>query len=117
MDQHTPPPISRGAFDNVRLSGRNVGASMIVGGGDGEAQGSCSINIYINNDVQGVNNSLLLGSEVRMGDCGVRVCLEGLKLDRGFRIVRRNEGTDFNRLILLLAIVTLIVSIFAYFLV
>lgn len=120
MSHHFPPAIIRGAFENVRLSGRNVGASMIAGGGDdegGEARGSCSINIYINNDVQGINNSLLLGSDVRMGDPGVSLSLEGLDLDRGIRLVTKNKATDSTtRLVLLLAFVTLILSILAYFL-
>ncbi|KAH6811425.1 hypothetical protein C2S51_025187 [Perilla frutescens var. frutescens] len=110
--------ISRGSFENVRLSGRNVGASMIAGGGDGgagESPGSCSINIYINNDVHGINNSVLLGSEVRMGDPGVSLCLEGLNLDRGFHLVTKKKGMDSTSLILLLAFVTLIISVFAYF--
>ncbi|KAL1546632.1 hypothetical protein AAHA92_23205 [Salvia divinorum] len=122
MSHHIPPAFIRGAFENVRLSGRSVGASMVAGavddeGGAGEARGSCSINIYINNDVQGINNSLLLGSEMRMGDPGVSLSLEGLDLDRGIRLVTKNKATDSTtRLILLLAFVALIISIFAYFL-
>ncbi|KAL0459347.1 UNVERIFIED_CONTAM: NADH dehydrogenase [ubiquinone] 1 alpha subcomplex subunit, mitochondrial [Sesamum latifolium] len=64
-----PPQTTHGPFENVRLAGRNVGASMIMGdGGSSESPGSCSINIYINNDIQGINNSVLIGSEVKMGD-------------------------------------------------
>jgi hypothetical protein len=35
--------------------------------------GNCVVNIYVNNNVQGVTNSVLLGSEVVMRDPGARV--------------------------------------------
>lgn len=106
------PQINRGSFENVRLRGTSVGASMVAEGGSGE---SCSINIYINNDIQGINNSVLLGSEVRMGDPGVSLCLEGLKMDRGLRLVTNNKGADSTHFILLFAFLILIVSVSAYF--
>lgn len=111
-----PPRISRGSFENIRLSGRNMGASMVVdGGGSSESAGSCSINIYINNDVQGINNSVLIGSEVKMGDPGVRVWLDEVKMDRGFRMVNKNKGLDSAAFwVLLVAFLVLIVSILAY---
>lgn len=106
--------MNRGSFENLRLRGSSVGASMIAGGGAGESPGSCSINIYINNDVQGINNSVLFGSEVRMGDPGVSLCLEGVDMDRGFRLVTKKKGMDSTHLILLLAFLTLIISFSAY---
>ncbi|KAL8476912.1 hypothetical protein ACS0TY_029277 [Phlomoides rotata] len=111
------PQLSRGSFENVRLGGRNVGASMVAGGGD--SPGSCSINIYINNDVQGINNSVLIDSEVRMGDPGISFCLEGLKMDRGFRMVTKKKDNYFltTLILLLLAFVILIISFFAHVLV
>lgn len=115
MSHPIPPQINRGSFENVRLRGTSVGASMVADGGAGESPGSCTINIYINNDIQGINNSLLLGSEVRMGDPGVSLCLEGLHMDRGFRLVTKKKGPDSTHFILLLAFVMLIVSLSAYF--
>lgn len=113
-----PPQISRGSFENVRLGGRHVGASMIAGGDSGESSGSCSINIYINNDIQGINNSVLIGSEVKMGDPGVSLCVEELKMDRGFRMVIKKKERDSAAtcLMLLLAFVILVISLFAYLL-
>lgn len=112
-----PPQLSRGSFENVRLGGRNVGASLVAGGG--ESPGSCSINIYINNDVQGINNSVLIDSEVTMGDPGISLCLEGLKMDRGFRMVTKKKENDLvtTLIILLLAFLILLISFFTYFLV
>ncbi|EPS69631.1 hypothetical protein M569_05139, partial [Genlisea aurea] len=68
----------------VRLRGRNVGASMVIDGSP-DSNGSCSINIYISNNVQGINNSSLMGSsEVTMsGNLGVELHLEDLAMDRG----------------------------------
>lgn len=117
MNHPMPPPrISRGSFENIRFSGRNIGASMAVdGGGSGESAGSCSINIYINNDVQGINNCVLIGSEVKMGDPGVRVWLDEVKMDRGFRMVNKNKVLDSAAFwVLLVAFLVLIVSILAY---
>lgn len=79
--------FSHGTFERVKLNGTNIGAAMInsrgSSGESSEASESCSINIYINNNVQGVNNSVLIGSEVNMGDPGVWLSLKGAKLDRG----------------------------------
>lgn len=75
---------SYGSFDRVTLKGTNVGAAMTIRHGvpTGEPQDSCCINIYVNNNVQGVNNSILLGSEVKMRDPGVSIFLEDLNLGK-----------------------------------
>ncbi|KAL6505258.1 hypothetical protein OROGR_025075 [Orobanche gracilis] len=100
---------------NVRLSGRNTGASMVVDGGSGESPGSCSINIYINNDVRGISNSVLFGSEVRTGDCGVRLCLEGLKMSKEVHhVVRRNKDWDTPTWILLVGFIVMVISFLVY---
>lgn len=63
---------SHGSFERVTLKGRNVGAAMLMPAGTrGESHDCCCINIYINNNIQGVNNSILHGSEVTMRDPGV----------------------------------------------
>lgn len=66
-------------------------------GYSGGSQGSCSINIYISNNVQGVNNSVLVGGEVKQGDPGVCLSFRGLKLDRGLRKtskIKTSESTQ-----------------------
>ncbi|KAG8389144.1 hypothetical protein BUALT_Bualt02G0198600 [Buddleja alternifolia] len=93
MNRPMPPPqSSRASFENVRLAGSNVGASMITH--PGESTGSCSINIYINNDIQGINNSILIGGEVKMGDLGVSLGFEDVNMDRGFRLVTKRKERD-----------------------
>ncbi|KAF7152966.1 hypothetical protein RHSIM_Rhsim01G0260000 [Rhododendron simsii] len=73
------------SFERINLGGKNVGAAMTVRRGCcGKSANSCNINIYINNNVQGVNNSLLLGSEVRMGDPGVCLSMRGVETVKGF---------------------------------
>ncbi|CAA0823921.1 Unknown protein [Striga hermonthica] len=114
MSRSTQPRVTRGSFENVPLLGSNAGASMAVEGG-GESPGSCSINIYINNDFQGINNSILVGSDVKMGDPGVRLCLEGLQLDRAFHMVRRNKSWDYW--VVLVGFVVMVISFSAYLLV
>lgn len=78
------------SFQRVNLEGRNVGATLSVrrngntGGGESqsESERSCCINIYVNNNTQGVNNSILVGSDVRLRDPGVRFYFHGdVKLD------------------------------------
>lgn len=62
-----------GAFERVRLGGRNIGASMSVShGSEGKLPNCCCINIYVNSNIQGVNNSTLNESEVRMESPGVQ---------------------------------------------
>ncbi|KAK4366151.1 hypothetical protein RND71_014031 [Anisodus tanguticus] len=82
-------PESR--FEHVKLEGRNVGASMIArhGGCSGESHECCCINIYISNNIQGVNNSILVGSKVKLGDPGVSFSMKDVKFHRGFRQGKR----------------------------
>lgn len=111
------PHMSRESFENVRLAGRHVGASMITtGGGSGESSGCCSINIYINNDVQGINNSVLVGSDVKMGDPGVSLSLTDVKMDRGYRLVSMRKERDFATQfcwVMLVSVIILAISVFA----
>ncbi|KAL8055291.1 hypothetical protein ABFX02_04G047100 [Erythranthe guttata] len=114
----SPPRISRGSLENVRLAGRSVGASMVVDGGGGGSGESCSINIYVNNDVQGISNCVLIGSEVSMGDPGVSLYLEDLKMDRGFRIVNKKMERDSAAFwVLLVILLVLVIPILAYLIV
>ncbi|KAG8085407.1 hypothetical protein GUJ93_ZPchr0010g11272 [Zizania palustris] len=62
-----------------RCSRPSAGAAMSVGasggGGGSRSCGCCCINIYVNNNVQGVTNSVLVGSKVAMRDPGARLRL------------------------------------------
>nr|XP_009803383.1 PREDICTED: uncharacterized protein LOC104248767 [Nicotiana sylvestris] len=81
------------SFEHVKLEGRNVGATMVArrGGCPGESLGCCCINIYISNNIQGVNNSILVGSKVKMGDPGVCFSMKDVKFDRGFRQGKKRD--------------------------
>ncbi|KAA0039894.1 xyloglucan galactosyltransferase KATAMARI1-like protein [Cucumis melo var. makuwa] len=60
------------APERLRLEGGNMGASMSVShGGECKLPNCCCINIYVNSNIQGVNNSTLNGGEVKMGSPGV----------------------------------------------
>ncbi|KAL5231370.1 hypothetical protein ABZP36_030146 [Zizania latifolia] len=60
-----------------RCSQPGTGAAMSVAasGGGGSRCGCCCINIYVNNNVQGVTNSVLVRSKVAMRDPGARLRL------------------------------------------
>lgn len=94
LDQLMSPESSHRFFRHVNFEGRNVGASMVMGRGaldespDGE---SCRINIYINNNIQGVNNSALVGSMVQMGDPGVYLTFRGVKFNEDSRETSRKN--------------------------
>lgn len=79
-----PPERCSASFDGVTLEGTNIGAAMITRRGTTpESQDCCCINIYVNNSIQGVNGSVLVGSEVRMRDPGVCLYFGDIKFDRG----------------------------------
>ncbi|CAN1270127.1 hypothetical protein LINPERPRIM_LOCUS13808 [Linum perenne] len=67
---------------DFKLEGKNDGATMNVRVGNPELREGVCINIYVNNNVQGVNNSMVMQSEVKMTNPGVNIYLEGLKLHR-----------------------------------
>lgn len=75
-----PKHSSKCSFKRVSLKGRNTGATMITrrttsGRLSQEQEQCCSINIYVNNNIQGVNNSVLVGSAVKLTDPGVYLCV------------------------------------------
>ncbi|KAK6940600.1 hypothetical protein RJ641_030131 [Dillenia turbinata] len=89
------PQSSRSSLDCVDLEGKNVGASMILQHRGGrELEDFCSINIYINNNIQGVNNSILVGSEVQMRDPGVCLSFRDVRFDDERPETRRMNGRD-----------------------
>lgn len=70
---------SHGSFRRVNLDGTNMGATMFIRrntSGDSSPD-CCCLNIYVNSNIQGVNNSILIGSEVKLRDPGVRIYLLG----------------------------------------
>lgn len=98
------PENRHGQFEHVKLEGKNVGASMIArrGGCSGESHDCCCINIYINNNIQGVNNSILFGSKVKMGDPGVSFSMKDVKLHRGKMGSKKIKGTHLKFIWMLL---------------
>lgn len=103
---------SYGSFERVTLKGRNVGAAMVMPGGTrGESHDCCCINIYINNNIQGVNNSILHGSEVTMRDPGVSLFFgDHGKLDKGSLQTnkKRNLGFCFKFLFVIVSLFLLL---------
>ncbi|KAJ1391424.1 ABC transporter C family member 5 [Sesbania bispinosa] len=75
--------FKHGSFEYINLDGKNVGATMRLqhrSSTKGEPkEDCCCINIYVNNNVQGVSNSVLHDSEVRMRDPGISLYFENLK--------------------------------------
>lgn len=71
-DRPTSPAMGVADDCSSERSNRSTGATMSVA-----ASGSCccSINIYVNNNVQGVTNSVLVRSKVAMRDPGARIRL------------------------------------------
>ena len=69
--------------ESINLEGKNAGASFSLHRGNkAESHDCCCINIYINNNIQGVNSSVLYGSEVQMRDPGVHLFFGDVKLGK-----------------------------------
>lgn len=84
------PEAGLESSERINLEGENAGASFSLHRGNGsESHDCCCINIYINNNVQGANNSVLYGSEVQMRDPGVHLFFGDVKL--GKRAKRTNK--------------------------
>ncbi|XP_021893806.1 uncharacterized protein LOC110811577 [Carica papaya] len=101
-------------FSTINLKGRNVGAEMFIDNcitGESDFKDYCCINIYINNNIQGVNNSILEGSEVRMKDPGVSLYFGDLKVnpegETGIRLRLSSCGFILMIIISILALLSL----------
>ena len=82
-------------FEYPSLEGSNVGAAMFMRSSPrGESHDSCCINIYVNNNVQGANNSTLYGSELRMRDPGVSLSFGDVKLSRRSQTINKIMYND-----------------------
>lgn len=93
--------------ENINLGGNNVGASMRVYQESfklGEKSNDCCcINIYINSNVQGVSNSVLYDSQVKMIEPGIRLYFEDLKINRSSTATKMSRHVFWLCLLLLLA--------------
>ena len=88
------PKAAPESSERVNLENANAGASFSLRQGNGaESHDCCCINIYINNNVQGVNNSALCDSEVNMRDPGVHLFFGDVKLGkRSQRAARKKKS-------------------------
>lgn len=101
--------MSPGSGHGVKLEGRNVGASMTTCRGG--SKDCCCINIYISNNIQGVSNSILFGSTVKMGDPGVSFSMKDVKFHRGNKKI---QGTHLPFLSILLLTVVAVLFLKSY---
>ncbi|KAK7284165.1 hypothetical protein RJT34_18906 [Clitoria ternatea] len=101
--------FKHGPFEYINLDGKNVGATMHLQHRNTkeEPKDCCCINIYVNNNVQGVSNSVLHDSEVKMRDPGVGLYFENLKVQKGDRL---SFWTCFLNLFALLFLLVLLFS-------
>ena len=87
------PNADHDFFERINLEGKNTGASFSIRPGIGAEPHSsdcCCINIYINNNVQGANSSVLHGSCVKMKDPGVYLFFGDVKFGKSF-LLRTNR--------------------------
>lgn len=57
----------------------------------------------------GINNSILIGSDVKMGDPGVSLSLKDVKMDRGFQLLSKKKESDFVSYLCLMTLFAFIV--------
>ncbi|KAK2648561.1 hypothetical protein Ddye_016050 [Dipteronia dyeriana] len=102
-----------GTFERVNLEGTNTGAAMFIRSvASGESRDGYCINIYVNNNIQGVNNSILVGSEVKMRDPGIRLYFGDIKFDQTCPESNKssNLGSCWTFMILFISFVLLFLS-------
>lgn len=78
--------FKHGSFEYINLDGKNVGATMHFHNRSTKGEPKkdcCCINIYVNNNVQGVSNSVLHNSEVKMRDPGISLYFEDFMVEKG----------------------------------
>nr|CAB3459471.1 unnamed protein product [Digitaria exilis] len=80
-------------------------------GGDHSCCGGHVVNIYVNNNVQGVTNSVLLGSKVAMRDPGARVTTRR-RARRGGRRKAKANGIGVVAGVALLAVAAAAAAVF-----
>ncbi|OVA02298.1 hypothetical protein BVC80_9099g97 [Macleaya cordata] len=110
LPDHLIPPenIKGSSADHVNLKGTNTGATAVFHQNPtGDSSNCYNINIYVNNNVQGINNSIVLGSDIRMGAPGVHLSFRDLNLKKGsprrnkekkMRMIKKNmESPWFNK--------------------
>ncbi|KAE9585520.1 hypothetical protein Lalb_Chr25g0289821 [Lupinus albus] len=80
------PKAKHGSLEYINLEGKNVGATMHLHHRSTKCKPKkdcCCVNIYVNNNVQGISNSVLHDSEVKMRNPGVRLYFEDFKVGKG----------------------------------
>ncbi|KAL8191914.1 hypothetical protein R6Q57_028645 [Mikania cordata] len=110
-----PPSI----IGDPNLEGTNVGAAMIInrhGGPTGEVNDGCGLNIYVTNNIQGLNNSIMIGSRLNMGDPGVWLTFKDSNLEKWFsKKTNSNSGSLSLGFHLLLTLVIVLGFMMMYF--
>lgn len=74
--------------------------------------GRCVTNVYVNNNVQGVTNSVLVGSKVVMRDPGARVTASRRRPRRGRRREAKANGTGIAAGVVLLCVAASVAAVF-----
>ncbi|KAL4368595.1 hypothetical protein GQ457_05G007530 [Hibiscus cannabinus] len=80
--------------------------------------GCCCINIYTNNNLQGSNGSVLVGSNIKMKNPGVHLYFGDLKFGEGSLITRRPTGStlDFGSIFLFVFVSIILTLLLSYML-
>ncbi|RRT58808.1 hypothetical protein GW17_00001320 [Ensete ventricosum] len=102
-----------GSAGHVSSGGTNAGASMSIR--HRRPRHRCSVSIYLNNNTQGVTNSVLFGSGVAMGDAGARLSFRRREDDDG--LLREIRKLVMLQRLLLLLILSLCLLGFTFCLV
>ncbi|KAL5712088.1 hypothetical protein ACHQM5_014293 [Ranunculus cassubicifolius] len=99
------------------MGGTNVGASTRIyhrtTTACGESGNGCSVNIYVNSNVQGVNNSIVMGGEVVFRDPGVHLYLGDIYMEK--RKQREDSWVGGNVLLMICMIGFVLLSWFLCF--
>ncbi|CAL9051916.1 unnamed protein product [Musa banksii] len=97
-----------GTAGHVSSGGTNAGASMSVR--QRRPRHRCCVSIYLNNNTQGVANSVLFRSRVAMGDAGARLSFRRREDDD--RLLREIRKLVMLQRLLLLLILSLCFLLF-----
>ncbi|GMH30912.1 hypothetical protein Nepgr_032755 [Nepenthes gracilis] len=94
----SPNYDAHATFNHVNVGGSNAGSTMTIDRGGRDTKepldlDRCCINIYISNNIQGVTNSVVVGSDVKMVECSVGFSLEGVMSGGGNK--KRSNGDAF----------------------
>lgn len=92
MHMMEPERPSLDSYGRINLEGKNTGATFSLHGENGgQSHDCCCINIYLNNNIQGANNSVLHESELNMRNPGVCLFLGDVKLGKRSSLSRNKR--------------------------